>query len=307
MSQQHPQYPTQQQPAWPGGRQPTTPPRRPGWWRRNIGTVLASTALCVSLIGLFTPAVAVGAGLGPQGPQGIQGEQGPAGKPGKDGQAAPAPAPVPAPVPAPAPEPAPEPAPAASESLVTRVIDGDTIVVGTERVRLLGIDASETGECYGRDATLHLNHVAIGKQVRLEPDPSQDDRDRYGRLLRYVRMPSGTNLNQYMIGEGYAHEYTYDAAYQHQAAFTAAEDQARAAKKGLWGACPTSPAPAPTPTPQPVPAPAPAPPAGPDKDCADFASQEEAQAYFDARGGSATNNVDGLDGNDHDGIVCESL
>jgi endonuclease YncB( thermonuclease family) len=304
MSQQHPQYPTQQQPAWPGGRQPTTPPRRPGWWRRNIGTVLASTALCASLIGLFTPAVAVSAVVGPQGPQGIQGEQGPAGKPGKDGQAAPAPAPVPAPVPAPAPEPAPEPAPATSEA-VTRVIDGDTIVVGTERVRLLGIDAPETGECYARDATLHLNHVAIGKQVQLEPDPSQDDRDRYGRLLRYVRMPSGTNLNRYMIGEGYAHEYTYDAAYKHQAAFKSAEDQARAAEKGLWGACSTSPAPAPEPAPEP--APSPEPPAGPDKDCADFASQEEAQGYFDARGGSATNNVDGLDGNDHDGIVCESL
>jgi len=43
-----------------------------------------------------------------------------------------------------------------------------------------------------------------------------------------------------------------------------------------------------------------------DKDCSDFATQQEAQAYFESLGGSSTNNVDGLD-SDHDGIACESL
>jgi hypothetical protein len=43
-----------------------------------------------------------------------------------------------------------------------------------------------------------------------------------------------------------------------------------------------------------------------DKDCADFASQAEAQAYFEANGGSPTNNVDNLDA-DHDGQACESV
>jgi Excalibur calcium-binding domain len=43
-----------------------------------------------------------------------------------------------------------------------------------------------------------------------------------------------------------------------------------------------------------------------DKDCADFASQAEAQAYFEANGGSPTNNVDNLDA-DHDGQACESF
>ncbi len=46
---------------------------------------------------------------------------------------------------------------------------------------------------------------------------------------------------------------------------------------------------------------------GGDKDCADFQTQAEAQAYFNSKGGSASNNVDRLDGNDHDGRVCESL
>lgn len=43
-----------------------------------------------------------------------------------------------------------------------------------------------------------------------------------------------------------------------------------------------------------------------DKDCSDFATQADAQAYFDSQGGSPTNNVDDLD-RDHDGIACEAL
>jgi hypothetical protein len=43
-----------------------------------------------------------------------------------------------------------------------------------------------------------------------------------------------------------------------------------------------------------------------DKDCADFSSQAEAQAYFKANGGSPTNNVDNLDA-DHDGQACEAF
>lgn len=43
-----------------------------------------------------------------------------------------------------------------------------------------------------------------------------------------------------------------------------------------------------------------------DRNCPDFATQADAQAYFEAAGGSASNNVDRLDA-DHDGIACESL
>lgn len=44
-----------------------------------------------------------------------------------------------------------------------------------------------------------------------------------------------------------------------------------------------------------------------DMDCADFNTWEEAQTYFERNGGSPTNNVDRLDGNDQDGLACESL
>lgn len=74
-------------------------------------------------------------------------------------------------------------------------------------------------------------------------------------------------------------------------------------------------APTPKPTPAPTSQPAITPQAastqssggsGADKDCKDFSSQSEAQAYFNSKGGSASNNVDDLD-RDHDGVACESL
>ncbi len=43
-----------------------------------------------------------------------------------------------------------------------------------------------------------------------------------------------------------------------------------------------------------------------DKDCADFSTQAQAQAFFTAHGGSPSYNFDGLDG-DHDGQACETL
>jgi micrococcal nuclease len=183
------------------------------------------------------------------------------------------------------------------ERLVVRVVDGDTIDVAvggrTERVRFIGIDAPETGQCAAQAATWHVNHLLIGKLVRLEGDRSQGNRDRYGRLLRYVRMPSGTNLNRYLVREGYAREYTYDQPYRYQAAFRADERTARDARRGLWGACPTRP------TKPPVAS-------WVDRNCADFPTHAKAQAYFTARGGSRTRNVDGLDGNAN-GIACEAL
>jgi hypothetical protein len=43
-----------------------------------------------------------------------------------------------------------------------------------------------------------------------------------------------------------------------------------------------------------------------DKDCSDFSTHAQAQAFFEAHGGSPSYNYDGLDG-DHDGHACESL
>lgn len=69
--------------------------------------------------------------------------------------------------------------------LVTRVVDGDTVELGNgETVRLVGIDAPEVGECGYERAADNLARLALGKPVRL--GRSDEDRDRYDRLLRYV-------------------------------------------------------------------------------------------------------------------------
>lgn len=126
---------------------------------------------------------------------------------------------------------------------VTRVIDGDTIIVTMydreERVRLLGIDTPESSgpdgpECFARESTRQLTTLLQDKTVRLQDDPSQQNRDRYDRLLRYVYLPDGQHVNQLLIESGYAYEYTYAGSYLYQDAFIASESRARQAQIGLW-------------------------------------------------------------------------
>lgn len=127
---------------------------------------------------------------------------------------------------------------------VLRIIDGDTIEVSLsgkkETVRLIGIDAPETVdpritvECFGKQASDKAKEILSNKTVTLESDPTQGDRDKYGRFLRYVFL-DGINFNKFMISEGYAHEYTYqNNPYNYQLEFIAAEKSARERKKGLW-------------------------------------------------------------------------
>ncbi len=133
--------------------------------------------------------------------------------------------------------------------LVDRVVDGDTLVVnvgGTlEKVRLIGLNTPETVDprrpvqCFGHEASDKAKEMLVGKSVRLEADSSQDDRDKYGRLLRYVFLSDGTLFNKHMIEEGYGYEYTYRLPYKYQAEFKAAQGSAREKGKGLWapGVC----------------------------------------------------------------------
>ena len=68
---------------------------------------------------------------------------------------------------------------------VARIVDGDTLELGNgEIVRLVGIDTPEVGQCGYQEASDALSRLVLGRQVRLTV--SDEDRDRYGRLLRYV-------------------------------------------------------------------------------------------------------------------------
>lgn len=127
---------------------------------------------------------------------------------------------------------------------VVKVVDGDTIDVNidgkTERLRLIGIDTPETVDprkpvqCFGKEASNKAKEMLEGKKVRLESDDSQDNRDKYDRLLRYVHLEDGTLYNKAIISEGYAHEYTYNVPYKYQSEFKQAQKEAEEAEKGLW-------------------------------------------------------------------------
>jgi endonuclease YncB( thermonuclease family) len=125
------------------------------------------------------------------------------------------------------------------------VIDGDTVVLENgEHVRLVQIDAPEVQrrECYGAAARAVLRRLAPpGTTVQVEADPRLDQVDRYGRLLRYLfRGP--LNLNLQLVRQGAATVWFYDhdrGGYARQL-FSAAL-AARAAHRGLWGACPGTP------------------------------------------------------------------
>jgi micrococcal nuclease len=145
-------------------------------------------------------------------------------------------------------------APVASSSLyvVSKVIDGDTIIVDrdnkSETVRLLGIDTPEVDpqynpiECFGRQATNATKDRALNQTVSLETDATQGKRDKFDRILAYVFLADGTNLNRYLVSEGFAKEYTYNKTYKYQTEFRQAEQTARDQEKGLWSTanCPSN-------------------------------------------------------------------
>jgi micrococcal nuclease len=125
---------------------------------------------------------------------------------------------------------------------VARITDGDTLVLaGGARVRLLQIDAPEAGggECFSRAARKRLARLApVGSIVRLDADPALDDRDRFGRLLRYVTR-NGVNVNLRLVATGAAAPYFYRGERGRWAgALHASARRAKRQRLGLWGACP---------------------------------------------------------------------
>jgi micrococcal nuclease len=128
---------------------------------------------------------------------------------------------------------------------VAAVIDGDTIdVVGRdhrrERVRLLGVDTPETVDphrpvgCYGPEAAAFTHRRLEGRTVHLSYD--RQHRDRYGRLLAYVDV-DGRRVNDELLTGGYARLLVIPPNGRHGRAMLDEEVAARAARRGLWGAC----------------------------------------------------------------------
>ncbi len=143
-----------------------------------------------------------------------------------------------------------EPPAEAVAGRVTRVSDGDTIVVEmsgvSERVRYIGLDAPEIAhpdegtlaECGGEAARALNAQLVDGREVRLERDHS--DRDRFGRLLRHVWVQSdagwllaGERLVR--LGAADARSFPPDTGRDRQ--LDAAEEVARQERLGIWATC----------------------------------------------------------------------
>jgi micrococcal nuclease len=130
---------------------------------------------------------------------------------------------------------------------VTRVIDGDTIVVHIgghdEHVRLIGIDTPETKkpdhpvECFGPEASARTNELLPpGTAVRLERDV--EARDRFDRLLAYVyRVSDDLFIERSLIDDGYAAPLTIAPNTAHRDELEDASAGARRRGAGLWSAC----------------------------------------------------------------------
>ncbi len=204
---------------------------------------------------------------------------------------------------------------------IVKVVDGDTIVVSIdgkdETVRIIGINTPETVdprkpvECFGKEASEKATTFLAGKIVSIERDETQDDRDKYNRLLRFVFLQDGTDYGKFMIENGFAYEYTYHVPYKYQAEYKDVEAQAKSSLRGLWSpqACgddleeayipPTIQTTTIIATPseyictENV------------YNCGDFKTHAEAQNVYDACGGVG-HDIHGLDGNS-DGVACETL
>jgi endonuclease YncB( thermonuclease family) len=126
---------------------------------------------------------------------------------------------------------------------VLSVFDGDTIEVqtdnGPEKVRFAGINAPETekpgvvGMCMANEATDRLKALIGSSTVTLIPDSQQTNRDRYGRLLRYVVNWRNQDVSLVLVSEGLAPAMRgFD--YEKKNEYLKAEGRAREAKLGVW-------------------------------------------------------------------------
>jgi micrococcal nuclease len=137
--------------------------------------------------------------------------------------------------------------PVAVTATVLRVVDGDTIDIrddirGRLRIRVLGIDTPETKKpgytvgCWGPEATAFAESNLVDQRVAVVTDPTQDRTDRFGRTLAYLVKTDGWDYSVEAARAGTAHAYIYNGQpVQRNDAISAAEQQAKIARRGLWG------------------------------------------------------------------------
>ena len=122
--------------------------------------------------------------------------------------------------------------PGSSLIRVERISDGDTVSVMVggrlEKVRLIGIDAPEMAQRpWGKRAKQHLEDILAGSSWSVTIERDVVERDKYGRLLGYIRTSEGRLINEMMVRDGYAVLYTFPPNVKYVDLFTAAQREAR--------------------------------------------------------------------------------
>jgi micrococcal nuclease len=131
---------------------------------------------------------------------------------------------------------------------IARVIDGDTYEIlingKKEKIRVLGIDTPEKKGgfrpegCFGNDASIYAKTQLREKDVALlnpkakKNDEDNENRDKYGRLLRYVFV-EGRDFGAHLITEGYASSYK-KFPHERLQYYNQLEKTAQQQQKGMW-------------------------------------------------------------------------
>ena len=127
-----------------------------------------------------------------------------------------------------------------TEAKVARVVDGDTIELeGGTKIRYLMVNTPETtggkNDCYGQNAVTFNTDLVLGKTVSLRYDV--ECTDRYDRTLAYVTV-GGQEVNTLLVERGFACVLHIPPNGDDRAdEFAGLQAAAKAAKRGLWGAC----------------------------------------------------------------------
>jgi endonuclease YncB( thermonuclease family) len=118
----------------------------------------------------------------------------------------------------------------------SEVVDGDTIHVvgpdGEQTIRMIGINAPERGECFYDEATSALRFSLGDRGLRLVTDVS--DVDQYGRSLRYIELPDGTDVGAQLVEGGYVRSHHYAPDISRNDEYDQLQAKAEQAGVGLW-------------------------------------------------------------------------
>lgn len=129
---------------------------------------------------------------------------------------------------------------------IVSLSDGDTIDVDmngkTETIRFLGIDTPEThhpdkgAQCFGPEASAKTKELLDSGRVKLAADSKAKNRDKYGRLLRYVYTENGQNVEEVLLKGGYAFVFRGEN-FDNKSNYLKLEKNAKQSGAGLWSKC----------------------------------------------------------------------